>query len=287
MKEAKTIRFGITVRIALLAWVITVLTVSVFVLVTIPEQKQTFEENLESKANGVAASIRDVAAGAVVAEDYGSLVEHCLQILKGDASIEYLVITRNSGESWVHERSGWSYRQLPAVWRPEKRVVGTGLGVVPEFKRRVFHYAQPFDYSGIQWGWIHVGLSLESYDRHVASVYRRTGILAALCLIASLVASAVYARFLVKPILKLQTVVRQIARGDFSARASIVTGDEVELLADSFNVMAGNLRQRDRILEGVQFASQQFLAAADWRGVAQAVLRRIGGPARISRARGV
>ena len=285
MTDNKKIRFGITLRITLLAWMITLLTLSIFVIVTIPEQKRTFEENLESKADGVAVSIRDVAAGAVVAEDYGSLVDHCLQILKGDASIEYLVITKNTGESWIHERSGWSYRPLPGEWHPEKRVASSGLGVVPEFKRRVFYYSQPFDYSGIQWGWIHVGLSLEAYDRHVASVYRRTGILALLCVAASLFASAVYARLLVKPMLKLQAVVRQIARGDFSARATIQTGDEVELLADSFNAMAENLLQRDRILGSVQFASQQFLMASDWRSVAQGVLSRIGEPARIGRAR--
>jgi signal transduction histidine kinase len=271
-------------RIALLAWLITLVTVSIFVTVIIPEQKQTFLENLESKANGVAVSIRDVAAGAVVNEDYGTLVEHCLQILKGDKSIDYLVITKNSGESWIHDKSGWRCTQLPTAWHPERRTPSSAISVVSEFNRRVFHYSQPFDYSGIQWGWIHVGLSLKTYDRSVANVYRRTGILALICILLSLLASGLYARFLVKPILTLQTVVRRVARGDLSARAVIRTGDEVELLADSFNAMAGSLLQRDKILGSVRFASQQFLTATDWRTVATEVLARIGGAAEISRA---
>ena len=246
MSPAKTKGFGITLRIALLAWLITLVTVVIFVVVIIPEQKRTFVENLESKANGVAVSIRDVATGAVVAEDYGDLVEHCLQILKGDKSIDYLVITKNSGESWIHDKSGWRYSVLPPKWHPDARVSDSGIGVVSEFNRRVFYYSQPFDYSGIQWGWIHVGLSLESYDKSVASVYRRTGILALVCILVSLIASVLYARLLVKPILTLQSVVRQIARGDLSARVVIHSRDEIEALADSFNTMAENLLQRDR-----------------------------------------
>ncbi len=284
MIHTRTRRIGITRRIALLAWSITLVTVSIFVTVIIPEQKRIFVENLDSKANGVAVSIRDVATGAVVAEDYGTLVEHCLQILKGDQSIDYLVITKNNGESWIHERSGWRYTQLPELWRPKARVSSSAIGVVPEFNRRVFHYSQPFDYSGIQWGWIHVGLSLETYDRSVATVYRRTGLLALVCVLLSLLASGLYARFLVKPILTLQSAVHRIARGDLSARALIQTGDEVELLANSFNAMASSLLQRDKILGSVQFASQQFLAAADWRTVAQEVLNRIGQAAEVSRA---
>lgn len=284
MISTKTRRFGITWRIALLAWLITLVTVSIFVLAIIPEQKRIFVENLESKANGVAVSIRDIATGAVVTEDYGSLVEHCLQILKGDQAIDYLVITKNNGESWIHDKSGWRYSKLPEEWRPQKRVPSSDIGVVSEFRRRVFHYSQPFDYSGIQWGWVHVGLSLETYDRSVAAMYRRTGILALICILVGLMASGLYARFLVRPILTLQSVVRQIASGDFSARAVIHTGDEIESLADSFNAMAGTLLQRDKILASVQFASQQFLAVTDWRTVTVEVLTRIGQAADICQA---
>ena len=280
----KTRRSGITLRIALLAWLIAFVTVAIFVTMIIPEQKRTFLENLESKANGVAVSIRDIGAGAVVNEDYGTLVEHCLQVIQGDKTIDYLVITKNNGDSWLHDKSGWRFTQLPVEWHPDMRVSSGGIDVVPEFKRRVFHYSQPFDYSGIQWGWVHVGLSLEAYDHNVATAYHRTGVLAFICILVSLLASGVYARFLVRPILTLQSVVQRLAKGDLSARAVIDSGDEVELLADSFNGMASSLLHRDNILGSVQFAAQQFLAAPDWRTVAAEVLAKVGEAAEISRA---
>jgi len=284
MTETKTRRFGITLRIALLAWLITLITVSVFVTVIIPEQKRTFLENLESKASAVFFSVQDVAVSAVVNEDYGTLVDHCLEIVKGDKSIEYVVVTKNNGQSWIQKAKGFDTKQLSPDWHPEKRVPHGAISFVPEFNCRVFHYSQPLDYSGIEWGWIHVGLSLKAYDRSVAAVYRRTGILALICILLSLLASGFYARFLVKPILTLQTAVRRVAGGDLSARADIRTGDEVELLANSFNGMAGSLLQRDQILGSVRFAAQQFLSAPDWRTVSEEVLTRIGRAAGISRA---
>ena len=61
-----------------------------------------------------------------------------------------------------------------------------------------------------------------------------------------------------------------------SARAAIRSGDEVESLADSFNLMTSTLFQRDRILEGVRLAAQDFLFAEDWEPVIGAVLARLG-----------
>jgi signal transduction histidine kinase/CheY-like chemotaxis protein len=282
--DAKNRMMGITLRTALLSWLVTIATLLIFVMVIIPVQKRTFLENLESKAHGVTVSLRDVAAGAVINEDYSTVVDHCVQMLNGDPTLDYLVITRNDGFSMIHERAGWrSETEVPGEFRPEKREVRKGIGIVPFFGRRVFYYSKPFDYSGIQWGWIHVGLSLDGYDRSVAAVYQRTGLLAVLCILLSLVASVIYAKRLVKPILRLQSVVQEIAGGDLSPRAAIESGDEIGRLARSVNSMTEALLQRDRILQSVRFAAQQFLSTTSWEAVIEDVLDKIGQAARVSR----
>jgi len=277
-------RMSITLRTALLSWLVTISTLLTFVLVIIPEQKRAFLENLSSKANGVAVSLRDVAAGSVVNADFSTVVDHCMQILSGDKSIDYLVITRNDGFSLVHERAGWRQEEkLPEVWHPEKRVASGGIGLVPLFNQRVFHYSQPFDYSGIEWGWIHVGLSLDSYDRSVAAVYLRTGLMAVAFVLISLLASVVYAKRLVKPIVNLQDVVRGIAAGNLAARAPIEGGNELASLAISVNTMTEALLKRDSSLQSVRFSAQRFLSTSDWKGVIDEVLRRIGEAAKVNR----
>ena len=276
---------GITLRTTLLSWLVTVATLLIFVGVIIPQQKRIFLENLESKASGVVVSLHDVAASDIVNEDYSSVVPHCTEMLKGDPSLDYLVITKNDGFSLVCDRGGkWDQEdKADKYWWPDQRKQASGIGTVPLFNRRVFHYSKPLDYSGIQWGWIHVGLSLKSYDRNVAMVYQRTGWLAVGCILLSLLASGLYAKWLVRPILALRQVVRTVADGDLSVRAEVTRGDELGQLANSVNSMTGALLHRDRILQSVRFAAQQFLSTSKWDAVIPEVLRRIGEAAGASR----
>ena len=240
---------GIARRTMLLAWTITLVTLGIFVAFLLPQQRRDLREGLESKASGVAVALQGEVAEAAVSEDYSSVVDHAMQVLKGDKSVDFLVITKNDGLSLVVERNGWRLEpKTERFWYPELRRPFSELGVVPMFNRRVFHYAVPFDYSSIQWGWIHVGLSLDSYDQSARQVNLRTGILAVVCILISLIASVLYAGRFVRPILQLQSVVERVAGGDLTARADISSRDEIERLAQAFNGMADMILHRDREL---------------------------------------
>ncbi len=284
MKNKSKSRRGVSIllRTALLSWMVTIATLLIFVMVNIPYQRKTFLENLNSKAQGISVSLQDVTAGSIVTEDYSAVVDHARQILAGDPSIEFIVITKNDGFSLINEQSGWKTADLGAYWHPARREARGGIEIVPLFQRRVLLYSRPFDYSSIECGWIHVGLSLQAYDQHVASVYYRTGGLAVLCVFIALAASIIYARKLVRPLLDLRQAVQRVTGGDLHARAVIHSGDEVESLAHSFNTMTDTLLQRDGILQSVRFAAQQFLAAPNWESVIECVLAQIGQAANAS-----
>jgi signal transduction histidine kinase len=274
-KQKKTL--GIVPRTALLSWLITLLTLSVFVTVIIPMQQQTFLENLKSKAFGMAVSLQDVTAGAVINEDYSSVVDHCTAMLRGDQGIQFIVIAKNEGFTLVFEQTGWRIENdLPHDQRFAQHGVHGGIKHVPLFGRRAFLYSQPFEYSGIKWGYTHVGLSLDAYDRSVQSLYLRTGALALICILMSLAASMVYAKRIVKPILALQQVVQKVTDGNLSARAEVQRGDELGLLASAINSMTAALQHRDRILQSVGFTAEKFLDAPIWKSVMEPVLAKIG-----------
>lgn len=277
---------SIMLRTALLSWLVTIATLLIFVTAIIPEQKRTFELNLKAKAQALVASVHGVAEGAVVTDDYPTLVEHVLGVLKADRSIDYLVLSRNDGSSQVWQQGDpkWSSETLDESWHPSVHVVRSGIGWIPKFNRRVFYYAEPFRYSGIDWGWIHVGISLAGYDESVNLVYSRTILLAMICIALSLGASIVYAKRLVRPILNLRSVVERVAGGDLSARARVVTGDELGCLAGAVNGMTEALLRRDQILESVRYAAQKFLGASDWRTVMDGVLATVGRASAASRA---
>ncbi|MDZ7582125.1 MAG: ATP-binding protein [Deltaproteobacteria bacterium] len=264
--EATRTNVGITVKTAGLSWLITTATLLIFTLVIIPQQKATFLENLESKARGITASLQDVTAGAIVSEDYSSVVDHARNVLEGDPSIAFLVITKNDGFGLINEAGvapavtpgvkppapSWRMETLDASWAPAARTARGGIAVPSPLNRRVFHYSRPFDYSGIEWGWIHVGLALDSYNHSVHAVYVRTALLAGLCMLLGLVASVLYARRLTTPLLRLRETAQQVAAGSLGARAVVHSGDEVEALANTFNVMAQTIQDREQRMRDQQ-----------------------------------
>ncbi|MGA2737792.1 MAG: ATP-binding protein [Bryobacteraceae bacterium] len=274
---------GITARISGLSWTIALFSLMVFVGASIPEQKHEIEDNLRSKAHGIAGALQDDVANAAVTEDYSALVDECGLALAADDSIDFLAVAKSDGFSIIVDRKGWRAAQLGAFWRPQKRVASGAIEVVPVFGERIFHYATPYDFSTMPWGWVHVGLSLKAYDHGVARLYQRTGALAVVCVAGSLLASVIFARRLVRPMVRLQDMAGRIAQGDLSARASIQSAQEIEGLAESFNTMADALWQRDEILESIRFAAQRFLSAEAWQTVILEVLSKIGNAAQVSR----
>ena len=281
-QPAKTGRWGmrslgITQRTALLSWLVATLTIVLFAMVLVPEERRIYLEELESKARSVAVSLSGVTAAAAINDDFSTVVEHCRAMLDGDEELAYLVVAKDDGFALVHDRKGWrSAEKADQRWIPAVRRTGGQIGPLPDGLGRVFEYSQPFEYSGLQWGWIHVGLSVARYDRSVASTYRRIGGLAVACILFGLLGSVVYARRLVRPILQLREVVRVVEAGDHSARATVEADDEIGGLAGSVNSMAAAIAQRDELSLAVRFAAQQFLSSARWDGVIDEVLGRIG-----------
>jgi signal transduction histidine kinase len=267
-------RVRIAARVALLSWAVTIATLTAFVAFEIPAQRRTFIENLHSKARGISVSLQDITAGAILEEDFSAVIDHCRNVLEGDPTIEFLVATKDEGFSLLNlaraptsetdDAEGtrgyrWSMEQLDESWRPVRREAFGRIEDIPIVGTRVYRFARPFDYAGVQWGWIHVGLSLDGYHAAMTSVYRRTLLLAIVCLLASLAASIAYARRIVRPLHRVARVVSRVAAGDLDARADIRTGDEIQDLAWSINRMTLTLQHRDRILQGVRFAAEQFL----------------------------
>lgn len=284
-EKSKGRKKGIALRIALLTWVAAMMTLIIFILIITPQQKRIYLKQLESKANSVALSLHDAAAGAAVNEDYASVISSAQTMLNGDPSLDFLIIMKNDGFSLIIEQNGWKVvNDAAPYWLERKRISEGAITNVPLFDRRVFHYAKPFDYSGIQWGWIHVGLDLEDYDRNIKNLYHNTILLAFGCIVFSMIVSLVNARYVVRPILSLRKVVEKIADGDFSVRAEKGRHDEVGSLSESVNIMTDSLLRKDRVLESVRFASQQFMVSSQWEDVIGSVLAKMGQAAAVSRA---
>ncbi len=275
--DISPVSFGIGLRIALISWLVAIGTLAIFVVVIIPQQKAAFLRNLESKANSVAVSLHDTIAGAAVNEDFASLVSASRTLIEGDPDLEFLIIVKNNGFALVNQRQGWKVEQkMDSFWLPETRQVSSAITTVPILNKQAFHHAQPFDYSGIEWGWFHVGLSLHDYNQNVMLLYRQTLWLGLICAIFSLLICLGYAHQLVKPIVRLRQVVHQIANGNLNVRADAIRRDEIGSLAASVNIMTEGLLHRDSILDSVRYAAQHFLHNSEWEAAIPNILEKMG-----------
>ncbi len=243
-------RSKIIIRTAILSWTLVIGTLGIFVLINFPYAKRNLEEGMISEAKTLATSIDQITATAIISEDYGAVVEHCLRVVKDSPSLLYVVITRNDGFSLISTDDEWRQATLGEFWKPSDHRRETKQFLQSDLvAQEVFHYSYPFQYSGIDWGWIHIGLSLKKFRMDLRDLYYRTFWLAIICILIALVPSWIFARKLSRPIRHLDSATQRVAQGDLAIRASVTTGDELERLAQSFNRMTEAMeKSRDELL---------------------------------------
>jgi signal transduction histidine kinase len=271
-------RRRILVRTFFLACIIVVFTVGIFVVSIIPYQKDQLLSEMQARGKVSFTSIAQITSSSLILEDYSTVVDHCMTIVGENPSILYVVITRHDGTSLIHTKGQWSQETLDGLWTPsEKRSPEKGKLIQSSLvNREVFHCSFNFTYSGINWGWIHVGLSPDNFYDDLNSLYLRTFWIALLSISMGLTASYFFAGRITRPIILLSELTQRVGAGDLSARVDISTGDEVENLADSFNRMTESLMNSRTDLEEAHKKLVETARNAGMAEVATGILHNVG-----------
>jgi two-component sensor histidine kinase/HAMP domain-containing protein len=226
-----------------------ILTVIAFVFYTIPFQENLLLERMDSESVDISSSILHANESALITEDYGSVVGHCLQLVSSSKSILYVVVTRNDGYSLVHTQNNWMETKYSGFWLPTNSDSNGQIIFSSLVNSKVFHKSFKVEFSGIVWGWIHIGLSLDNYEKSLSSIKKNTALLTLVISVLGFIISLIFAQRLTKPIRILDQATKQITEGDLSVKAHIQTGDELQSLAISFNKMTDALRISKEELE--------------------------------------
>ncbi len=232
----------IAYRVAFITSLLIIGTLGLFVFVNMPYQRSAILHAMESEAKSTVASIGQVTASSIISEDFAAVIEHCMKVVKDSPSIAYVVVTRNDGFSLIFTESGWTQDTLKGVWVPTgKRVASNRFLKSTISTEEVFHYSTPFQYSSIDWGWIHIGLSLKTFNDNIATLYQRTTLIALLCVLMGVGVAFFSSRRLTRPISILDEMAQKVAGGDFSVRVYNHNDDELGDLTNSFNLMTAKL----------------------------------------------
>ncbi len=229
-------------RTVLLAGTVIIFTLSLYLFFIIPFQKEAAIERMDIEANGLASSIAQVTTNAIILEDYAFAVGHCLPIVSENSSIEYIVITKNDGFSLVHKKDSWNIDNFSGMWIPDDNINSKGYFLSSDLvNSEVYHYSYRFEYSGIKWGWIHLGLNLNAFNNKIDDMILTSVWLALLCMAVGLTLSIFFASKFSQSIKLLDQKSKQIAEGNLTGTVDVRTTKELESFSNSFNTMTNNL----------------------------------------------
>ncbi|MBT8341589.1 MAG: HAMP domain-containing histidine kinase [Desulfatitalea sp.] len=261
----------ILIRTASMSGFMVIFTVAIFLSTTLPNQRRRLIEEMHQRAQVVQTSTVQILEESIALDDNSAVVDHCISIVSQTPSLHYVIITPKDGPSLIHTQQGWRQEDLGGMWKPADlpqpsrgRFMINPLGDGGE----LFHISYPFDYLGLDWGWIHLGLSIDKFRADSRLLYRRSGIIALAAISVGMLFSLYFARRISVPILKLERFARQVASGDLSHRIDILTGDEIEHLGKALNYMVEQLQQANREREKAQ---KTLISAARQAGMAEMV----------------
>ena len=241
---------SITSRIILLIWILIIFTISFYIFISIPYQKQILLERMKFEAQDIASSYIEANKSALITEDFQLIIDYSYNTVNNSNSIKYIAVNKNDGSySFLFTKDRWSNENLDGKWIDPEDLTYGRIIYSDEIKDEVFHLSVEFIYTGIKWGWIHVGLSTASYNDAITTIITRAVYLALATILISFIATFWVTRKLTKPISDLALMTKKIESGDLTSRIEIRTKDELGMLADSFNKMTDAVSRSRENLE--------------------------------------
>lgn len=222
--------------------------------VTVYQGREMLIEQARRTGLALAGSIAAAASNDFFNYNYIGLEQKAEEAAK-DPEVAYVILYDKEGLVAAYSELG----AAGSAGQPEplgqetiesvKEVVTDGL--VPGYAGRGLDILVPVTMveTGNRWGSVRLGLRL---DRIYSRINMLTWVVFTLCLVgvfAGWAASALFTKRITVPLENLVEAAVSVSEGDFNTRIEVVTGDEVQELADNFNWMTQELDKQRTSLE--------------------------------------
>jgi signal transduction histidine kinase/ActR/RegA family two-component response regulator len=243
-------RRGIFARAALLSTLLVVFSVgpcaALFMLQNRKEKRATLEQQAAKVAERIASSVSNVSFGS----ERDILKETCLKLIRESPDIDYLIVAPRAKDklTLLFGRSTWEEKPAQPEWTPDDFSPGAAEGVSMFTGERVLTTTRRIEAGGFALGWVHTGVSLNSYEQALAAGLQQTLLTALLAAVAGIVGAFLLARRVAVPLAKVCDMADVIAGGDLGARVTVKSTGEVQHLASHMNTMAEMLEQNAGVI---------------------------------------
>jgi PAS domain S-box-containing protein len=243
-------RFGLQARIVLTFGLIVVGLVSVSLIYVVRNQTESLLDETREKGFAVAHSIAWLSTPSLLSYNYVALSQAASRS-RGGAEVTYVVIYDKEGQIAADSRERNSFGHAPreisditaVKARDDKWIIvpppRTGEAPIMEFLVPVY-----VEDREVKWGTVRVGVSLAEVNADIQRTTHHLVLAGLVAAILCLIGARFAARAITRPMERLVIATRAIARGDYSQRLDLQSGDELETLAWHFDRMADEVQMQ-------------------------------------------
>jgi methyl-accepting chemotaxis protein len=248
-------RFGLRAKFVSLFVVITLIVAAVIVGGEQLQVRRTLVSETVVQGNSIADAIESTAGYYVLFGLTDDLKKILSDLKAKNRSIDYADFVTVDGKLLAA-----SDPNTPAV----VTTTSTPSSAVQTGKGQTGHlFVRSFSESGKVKGYFRMLMNEQEARRAATSLLWASFFVTLLALGIATAIGLGSSRFFVRPILNLADSAQRIAQGDLTHRSNVATDDEIGVLADAFNLMAGNL---EKTVTKLVRAQAQLKSVADTVG---------------------
>jgi len=215
-----------------------------YALLVIPLQQDSLLKVMYSQAATVTRSIILACSDALLTDDFGFVVEHNLQVLSNNKSVQSVVVIPKRGSLIRIAPGNWAMEDLDVKTLPAALFEQESYGIIHDASGVAhYRYTLPIRFSGMAWGAIQIDFDTGDYLANVDEMYRQLFYISISVVLIILAVGYFFARWLTQPISTISDAASRVAHGDMTAHVDIQRSDEIGQLSRSFNLMVDALQQ--------------------------------------------
>lgn len=227
----------------------------------IPLQEQSLLKVMYSQAATVTRSIILACTDAMLTDDFGFVIEHNLQVLGNNKSVQSVVVIPRRGNVIRIEPGNWKMEDIDVDTLPTVLFEQESYGVMrDEVGQSRYRYTLPIRFSGMVWGAIQIDFDTSEYQANVDRMYRQLLYISVFVVLVILAVGYFFARWLTRPISVISDAASRVANGDMAAYVDIRRTDEIGQLSRSFNQMVDALQESREKLQNYNQELEQNVA---------------------------
>jgi methyl-accepting chemotaxis protein len=230
--QASGNRFGLRPKFIALFALMTAIVIAIIIVFVQWRVRATVREQTVRQGEAIADTVKATAGYYVLFGLTDDLKTIIADLKKKNPSLEYADFTSADGKPLA----------ASAATAPAK--LGTSNADVRMDDGRLLHlFVVPFADGNVTKGYFRLLINESQANEAAASLLRADIVVALLAILLAVAFAYVASGRMVTPILELAGSAQKIAQGDLTQRTDVRSGDEIGVLGETFNSMAGDLEK--------------------------------------------